>query len=75
MQIISVLLLTVEDDDALAAAAERMSLHRLRDSMGNGLEPVLGYLRSVRVRVSYPTRVLDSLYARFSQAGVSDPAT
>ena len=44
-QIISVLLLTLEDEDISLAAAERMSLHRLRDSMGSGLEPVLGYLR------------------------------
>lgn len=44
-QIISVLLLTIDDDDILIKAADRMSLHRLRDSMGVGLEPVLGYLR------------------------------
>lgn len=29
------------------AAAEKMSLHRIRDSMGDGLEPVLGYLTYV----------------------------
>lgn len=44
-QIISVLLLTLEDEELSLAAAKRMSLHRLRDSMGSGLEPVLGYLR------------------------------
>lgn len=45
IQIISVLLLTLEDEQISLEAAERMSLHRLRDSMGSGLEPVLGYLR------------------------------
>ncbi|ORY92636.1 rab-GTPase-TBC domain-domain-containing protein [Leucosporidium creatinivorum] len=45
--IISVLLLTLEDEQTSLDAAERMSLHRLRDSMGSGLEPVLGYLRLV----------------------------
>lgn len=46
-QIISVLLLTIDDRETMELAAERMSLHRVRDSMGPGLEPVLGYLRSV----------------------------
>jgi hypothetical protein len=45
VQIISVLLLTIDDDGTLLGAANKMSLHRLRDSMGVGLEPVLGYLR------------------------------
>ncbi|SCV67437.1 BQ2448_5048 [Microbotryum intermedium] len=43
--IISILLLTFKDEDLTIQAAEMMSLHRLRDSMGAGLEPVLGYLR------------------------------
>jgi hypothetical protein len=29
-------------------ATERISLHRIRDSMGAGLEPVIGYLRLVQ---------------------------
>lgn len=56
-QIISVLLLTIEDDATLIDAADRMSLHRLRDSMGVGLEPVLGYLRFVRTLIASKGRV------------------
>jgi hypothetical protein len=48
--IISVLMLTMapsENDDLerLESAAEKLSLHRLRDAMGQGLEPLLGMLR------------------------------
>ncbi|GAA5870642.1 hypothetical protein JCM3774_001711 [Rhodotorula dairenensis] len=45
--IISVLLLTLEDEDVLIPATERLSLHVVRDSMGPGLEPTLGYLKIV----------------------------
>ncbi|GAA6050247.1 hypothetical protein JCM3770_002754 [Rhodotorula araucariae] len=45
--IVSILLLTLEDDDLVIATAERLSLHRIRDNMGSGLEPTLGYLRLV----------------------------
>lgn len=45
MQIVSVLLLTLRDNDLVTATAERLSLHRIRDNMGVGLEPTLGYLR------------------------------
>lgn len=53
--VLSVLLLTfneqvadkTEDEatEILNLAAERFSLHRLRDSMGPGLEPLVGLLR------------------------------
>ncbi|KDE07080.1 hypothetical protein MVLG_02653 [Microbotryum lychnidis-dioicae p1A1 Lamole] len=43
--IISILLLTFKDEELTIQAAEKMSLHRLRDSMGTGLEPVIGYLK------------------------------
>lgn len=43
--IISVLLLALDDVELAKSSAEQMSLHRLRDSMTSGLEPVLGYLR------------------------------
>jgi hypothetical protein len=40
-----------ETDEELATTlnlmAEKLSLHRLRDSMGPGLEPLVGLLRSV----------------------------
>ena len=43
--IMSILLLVLGDLELAKACAEKMSLHRLRDSMGPGLDPVLGYLR------------------------------
>ncbi|CAG7850005.1 SubName: Full=Uncharacterized protein {ECO:0000313/EMBL:CCA72583.1} [Serendipita indica DSM 11827] len=51
--IISILLLTFEQAgedsaDALHLATEKLSLHRLRDSMGPGLEPLVGMLRLVK---------------------------
>ncbi|CAL1698794.1 unnamed protein product [Somion occarium] len=42
--IISVLFLTLPED-ILLASAEKMSLHRLRDSMGSNLEPVIALVR------------------------------
>ncbi|GAA5849485.1 hypothetical protein JCM8547_000469 [Rhodosporidiobolus lusitaniae] len=45
--IVSVLLLTLDDDDLLVSVAERLSLHHIRDSIGAGLEPTLGYLKLV----------------------------
>ncbi|KAL8292688.1 hypothetical protein RQP46_001300 [Phenoliferia psychrophenolica] len=39
--------LNMEDQELSLELSERMSLHRLRDYMGTGLEPVLGYLRLV----------------------------
>jgi TBC1 domain family member 20 len=44
--IISVLFLTLPQELQLPVA-EKISLHRLRDSMGPNLEPVLGLLRYV----------------------------
>ncbi|BGP55212.1 GTPase-activating protein gyp8 [Rhodotorula sphaerocarpa] len=63
--IISVLLLTLEEDALVTAATERMSLHRVRDSMGPGLEPTLGYLKVIDRLV----KVIDpELYTVVSQA-------
>ncbi|KAF8878714.1 rab-GTPase-TBC domain-containing protein [Infundibulicybe gibba] len=45
--IITVLFLTVPPELQLSCA-EKLSLHRVRDSMGSGLEPVLGLLRALR---------------------------
>lgn len=44
--IVTVIFLTLPPELQLACA-EKMSLHRLRDSMGKGLEPLLGLLRCV----------------------------
>ncbi|GAA5982067.1 hypothetical protein JCM10908_004723 [Rhodotorula pacifica] len=63
--IISVLLLTLEDDDLLIPATERLSLHVVRDSMGPGLEPTLGYLKIVHRLVK---AVDPELYGTVSQA-------
>ncbi|KAK4056890.1 GTPase-activating protein gyp8 [Microbotryomycetes sp. JL221] len=46
--IATVLLLVLEDEHTALEATERMCLHRIRDNMGTGLEPVMGYLRLVR---------------------------
>ncbi|KAK4703859.1 glycerol kinase, partial [Phenoliferia sp. Uapishka_3] len=46
--IISVILLNVENPELTLELSERLSLHRLRDYMGTGLEPVVGYLRLVQ---------------------------
>ena len=44
--IISVLFLTLPPEIQLVSV-EKLSLHRLRDSMGPGLEPLIGLLRFV----------------------------
>ncbi|KAM0748990.1 RabGAP/TBC [Meredithblackwellia eburnea MCA 4105] len=43
--IVSVFLLVLDSQETTISMSERMSLHRIRDYMGTGLEPVLGYLR------------------------------
>ncbi|KZV91346.1 hypothetical protein EXIGLDRAFT_719411 [Exidia glandulosa HHB12029] len=45
--IVSVLFLTLPSE-VLIPAVEKMSLHRVRDSMGNGLEPMIGQLRIMK---------------------------
>lgn len=45
--IITVLFLTLPEDLQLSST-EKLSLHRVRDSMGSGLEPVLGLLRYIK---------------------------
>ena len=42
--VITVLFLTLPEDLQLSST-EKLSLHRVRDSMGSSLEPVLGLLR------------------------------
>lgn len=44
--IVSVLFLTLPPEIQLVST-EKLSLHRLRDSMGTGLEPLVGLLRLV----------------------------
>ncbi|KAF9031640.1 hypothetical protein BDZ89DRAFT_1063779 [Hymenopellis radicata] len=56
--IITVLFLTLPSEVQLACA-EQISLHRIRDSMGLGLEPVLGLLRVMQNLL----RTVDSDYA------------
>ncbi|KAG8913630.1 hypothetical protein FRC00_001965 [Tulasnella sp. 408] len=67
--VISVLYLTLHDSqenlqpdstrpsELLLRCGEKISLHRLRDSMGSGLEPVVGYLRLLQrvFRAADPT--------------------
>ncbi|KIY48795.1 hypothetical protein FISHEDRAFT_42625 [Fistulina hepatica ATCC 64428] len=57
--IISVLFLTLPEELQFKCA-EKMSLHRLRDNMGAGLEPVLGLLRVTRNLL----RLCDPAYAK-----------
>lgn len=40
-------LLNLDNPELSLAVSEQMSLHRIRDYCGTGLEPVLGYLRCV----------------------------
>ncbi|EJC99233.1 uncharacterized protein FOMMEDRAFT_170559 [Fomitiporia mediterranea MF3/22] len=56
--IITVLFLTLPESDQLLCS-EKMSLHRLRDAMGKGLEPLLGLLQILK----YLLRLVDSDYA------------
>ncbi|GAA5870777.1 hypothetical protein JCM1840_006802 [Sporobolomyces johnsonii] len=63
--IVSIFLLTLEDDDLVVATTEQMSLHRIRDSMGSGLEPTLGYLKLVHRIVQ---KVDPQLYDIINQA-------
>ncbi|GAA6059279.1 hypothetical protein JCM10212_006672 [Sporobolomyces blumeae] len=63
--IVSILLLTFGDEAVLRDAVEQMSLHRIRDSMGPGLEPTLGYLKLVHRLIQ---RVDPDLYFLVNQA-------
>jgi len=56
--IITVLFLTLPPELVLACA-EKLSLHRLRDSMGKGLEPLMGQLRILKRLL----RMVDPPYA------------
>ncbi|KAG5720894.1 TBC1 domain family member 20 [Termitomyces sp. T112] len=57
--IVSVLYLTLPEELQLACV-QKISLHRVRDSMGSTLEPVLGLLRVTK----HLLRLADSQYAR-----------
>ncbi|KZS95601.1 hypothetical protein SISNIDRAFT_548455 [Sistotremastrum niveocremeum HHB9708] len=57
--IVSVLMLSLPDQ-VQVECVEMMSLHRLRDSMGKGLEPMVGLLRILRNLL----RVADPEYAK-----------
>ncbi|KAH7887088.1 rab-GTPase-TBC domain-containing protein [Phlebopus sp. FC_14] len=61
--ILSVLFLTLPRPLHLACA-EKMSLHRIRDSMGVGLEPVVGLLRILRNLL----RLVDPEYAELLES-------
>ncbi|GAA5993228.1 hypothetical protein JCM5350_007290 [Sporobolomyces pararoseus] len=63
--IVSILLLTLDDDDLLLSTAEQLSLHRIRDSMGPGLEPTLGYLKLAHRLIQ---RVDPEMYSLVNQA-------
>ncbi|GAA5928100.1 GTPase-activating protein GYP8 [Sporobolomyces koalae] len=63
--IVSILLLTLDDDNLLAQTTEQMSLHRIRDSMGPGLEPTLGYLKLAHRLIQ---RVDPQMYSLVNQA-------
>ncbi|GAA5837917.1 hypothetical protein JCM3766R1_001518 [Sporobolomyces carnicolor] len=63
--IVSILLLTLDDDQLVASATEQMSLHRIRDSMGPGLEPTLGYLKLAHRLIQ---RVDPEMYSLVNQA-------
>ncbi|GAA5878783.1 hypothetical protein JCM16303_007180 [Sporobolomyces ruberrimus] len=63
--IVSILLLTLNDDELLASATEQMSLHRIRDSMGPGLEPTLGYLKLAHRLIQ---RIDPEMYSLVNQA-------
>jgi len=72
--IISVLVLTMapsESDDLerLESAAEKLSLHRLRDAMGPGLEPLLGMLRWDLYSSLF---LLDSCALQVNEATIAD---
>ncbi|THH12153.1 hypothetical protein EW145_g206 [Phellinidium pouzarii] len=56
--VISVLFLTLSEDQKLPCA-DKMSLHRLRDAMGKGLEPLIGLLQILK----YLLRLADPEYA------------
>lgn len=58
--IVGIMLLVVDDVDLTIECVERMSLHRLRDSMSTGLEPVIALLRLMKRILS----VVDPAFAR-----------
>ncbi|KAK0238110.1 rab-GTPase-TBC domain-containing protein [Armillaria nabsnona] len=64
--IISVLFLTLPPEIQFSCA-EKMSLHRVRDSMGHGLEPILGLLRVTQKLL----RLADSSYAELLERRVN----
>ncbi|THV05368.1 hypothetical protein K435DRAFT_961136 [Dendrothele bispora CBS 962.96] len=66
--IITVIFLTLPSERQLACA-EKISLHRVRDSMGSSLEPVLGLLRFMKNLI----RLADPEYAEILEESVPLP--
>ncbi|KAI5116992.1 hypothetical protein M0805_001489 [Coniferiporia weirii] len=66
--IITVLFLTLPRDRQLPCA-EKMSLHRLRDAMGKGLEPLIGLLQTLK----YLLRLADPDYAALLERNIPLP--
>ncbi|KAF5356789.1 hypothetical protein D9756_006763 [Leucocoprinus leucothites] len=64
--IVSVLMLTLPKDLQLACL-EKLSLHWLRDSMGSGLEPVLGLLRVTKNLIKLADPELASMLEQSTQ--------
>jgi hypothetical protein len=58
---------TDDDLERLESAAEKLSLHRLRDAMGQGLEPLLGMLRWDLCYSVFPS---GSCVVKINKAGV-----
>ncbi|GAA99590.1 uncharacterized protein L969DRAFT_94043 [Mixia osmundae IAM 14324] len=58
--IVSVILLSLEDVEDTIECVEHLSLYHIRDSMGFGMDPVIGYLRVLK-------RILDQASPALSQ--------
>jgi hypothetical protein len=58
-----------DDLERLESAAEKLSLHRLRDAMGQGLEPLVGMLRW---DLYYSVLSSGSCVVKINEAGVTD---
>ncbi|KAF9648450.1 hypothetical protein BDM02DRAFT_3180165 [Thelephora ganbajun] len=66
--IVSVLFLTLPPEIQLVSV-EKLSLHRLRDSMGPGLEPLIGLLRLLKNLL----RLVDPEYAQLLERNIPTP--
>ncbi|KAF9788225.1 rab-GTPase-TBC domain-containing protein [Thelephora terrestris] len=66
--IISVLFLTLPPE-IQSASVEKLSIHRLRDSMGPGLEPLIGLLQLLKNLL----RLIDPEYAQLLERNIPTP--